>query len=96
MKTNVHANSIEAFHASARMISRRAQAVLEWVREHGRATDRQIARGLGFAEMNAVRPRVTELVDLGVLHEVGSTRCEVTGKTVRLVDLAEAQGVLFS
>lgn len=94
----VHANSRQAHLEAMGMISRRARMVLDWVREHGRATDRQIVRGLGFTDMNACRPRVTELVRLGALVEVGTTRCEVTGKPVRLVDVPRGpkQGSLFS
>ncbi len=35
--------------------------------------------------MNACRPRVTELIEAGVLVEHDSVRCPVTGKTVRRV-----------
>lgn len=96
MRAGVHQHSIDAYHGSAPMISRRAQMVLEWIRANGRATDRQIVEGLGFRDMNACRPRVTELVQLGALREVGSTVCPVTGKTVRLVDVPAVQGSLFS
>lgn len=92
----VHEHSRAAHAQSLGMISRRAAQVLAWVREHGRATDRQVMAGLGFQDPNAVRPRVTELVQLGALREVGSTRCPVTGKTVRLVDVPAGQGSLFS
>ena len=78
------------------MISRRARMVLEWIRANGRATDRQVMAGLGFADGNAVKPRISELVKLGALREVGSARCPATGKTVRLVDVPPVQGALFS
>jgi hypothetical protein len=45
-------------------------------------TDRQIANELGHSE--PLRPRVTELVEQGQLHEVGSTTCEFTNKKCRL------------
>lgn len=93
----IHQNSLCAYHEGRQALSERAGLVLAWVREHGPATDRQIMSGLGFGEPNAVRPRVTELVDIGMLAEVGSVRCSVTGKTVRRVDVPrrEPQGVLF-
>lgn len=98
MRTNIHANSIEAYHSSGPLISKRARMVLNWITANGRATDRQVARGLGFQDMNACRPRITELLDLGALLEVGSVKCEVTGKKVRVVDIPRgpAQGTLFS
>lgn len=96
MRTNVHENSIASYRAERPRLSRRAQAVLDWVRAHGRATDRQVVEGLGFRDMNACRPRITECVQIGALREVGSIRCPVTGKRVRVVDVPAAQGRLFS
>lgn len=49
------------------------------------ATDRQIMGYLDYCEPNCVRPRITHLIQMGVLMEVGSVRCPVTGKTVRQV-----------
>lgn len=84
----VHANSIECFHASEAKLSKRAADVLAWITEHGPRTDRQVAYGMGFGEnLNAVRPRITELIEAGALMEVCNTRCPVTKKTVRVVDL---------
>jgi hypothetical protein len=98
VRTNVHANSRAAYFEAAGMISRRAQMVLDWVRANGRATDRQVMQGLGFTDGNAVKPRISELIQIGLLVEVGATRCHITGKTVRLVDVPRgpAQGRLFS
>ncbi len=92
----VHENSRAAFHSSAPMISKRQQLVLDWVMVHDLATDRQIMNGLGFADMNAVRPRVTELLAIGLLRECGWTICSVTGKRVRCVEFTPEQGSLFS
>ena len=41
-----------------------------------------------FSDMNCVAPRVTELIDLGLVVETGDTICPVTGKRVRLVAAA--------
>jgi hypothetical protein len=48
-------------------------------------TDRQVMRLCHYDDMNAIRPRITELIDDGVLMEVGTTTDETTGKRVRLV-----------
>lgn len=94
---SVHANSIDAYHAEEPKLSRRAEAVLAWIRIHGKATDRQIAYGMGFGEnLNAVRPRITELIEAGKLREATNIRCEVTGKRVRVVDLPLGQEALFA
>lgn len=96
MKTAVHANSIESFHSQEAKLSRRAQAVLDWISEHGPRTDREIAYGMGYGEnLNAVRPRITELIEKNKLMEVCDVRCSVTNKTVRKVDIRGQRG-LFS
>jgi len=87
----IHDNSRDAYHAEAERIGKRAQMVRDWFKANGPGTDRDVMRGLGFSEPNAVRPRCTELVDAGVLVEVGSRRCPVTGKTVRVLDLSIAE-----
>lgn len=93
----MHENSLSAFRAEEAKLSRRAQAVLDWISAHGPRTDRQVMEGMGFREPNAVRPRVTELIKAGKLMEVCSVRCPVTGKTVRKVDLRRPrQEALFS
>jgi hypothetical protein len=63
-----------------------------WV--HG-LTDRKIMEILGLPDRNCVAPRITEMVNQGILYEVGSTIDHVTGKTVRLVALREGQQRLF-
>lgn len=90
----MHRHSLDAYLSEKLHLSARARTIYLWVLEHGRATDRQIMRGLGFTDPNAVRPRVTELVDALLLAEVGETRDAETGKTVRLVDLRKSQGEL--
>jgi predicted HTH transcriptional regulator len=85
---SVHANSVDCYHAEKAKLSKRADAVLAWVTEKGPRTDREIAYGMGFGEnLNAVRPRITELIDAGLLMEVGDVRCPVTSKRVRRVDI---------
>lgn len=83
----MHDNSIAAYRQEEAKLSRRAQQVLDWIREHGPSTDRQVMWGLGFTDPNSVRPRITELIDLNKLMEVCNVACPVTGKTVRKVDI---------
>lgn len=93
----MHSNSVEAYHAEESRLSKRARAVLAWVTRHGPMTDRQIAYGMGYGEnLNACRPRISELIEDGFLVEVGNIRCPVTGKTVRKVGLPPIQGALWS
>lgn len=84
----VHEHSRRAYREERPHLSTRAQLIVEWLRAHPRSTDRDIMQGLGYSDMNAIRPRVTELEQLGKVIEVGAKRCPVTGKTVRVVDLS--------
>lgn len=84
----IHQHSIDAYHAEQPKLSRRALKVIDWIELNGPATDRQVMLGMGFTDMNSVRPRITEAVDRGALVEVGERKCPVTGKTVRIVTLS--------
>lgn len=93
----MHEHSLEAYREEEAKLSARALAVLGWIRIHGPHTDREVMQGMGFTDMNAVRPRITELIDANKLMEVGAVRCLVTGKRVRRVDIRRPrQEPLFS
>lgn len=82
----MHPNSERAYAEGMEQMSRRARecyAVL--MQSYHPMTDRQVLEALGYGDMNAVRPRISELVDQEWVHEVGSTVDHVTGKTVRLL-----------
>lgn len=87
----MHKNSVDAYHAEEVKLSRRQQAVYDWILKHGPHTDREVMRGMGFTDMNSVRPRITELLDLKKLMEVGNVICPVTNKNVRRVDVRAAR-----
>ena len=83
----MHTHSAEAIgeFRSSGHAALRNQAVIEVLERHRLGTDRQVAEWLGFSDLNAVRPRITELVKAGRLEEAGSTICPVTGRRVRMV-----------
>ena len=85
----MHANSLAAYREERPVLSKRAADVLEVVRMFGPLTDREIVDTLGYRDMNAIRPRVTELIDARLLVEHDRVRCQVTGKTVRRVKARE-------
>ena len=93
----MHANSQIAMQdiTTSGAKARRSAVILRWLVAHPRAyTDREIAAGMGFPDMNCVRPRITELVEAGLLREQDSVRCPVTGKTVRRVTPVQLQSEL--
>ena len=81
----VHENSRKAYHEERPKLSKRCADILHGMRHGAMLTDRDIMGHMGFTDMNAVRPRITELIDAGYLMEVGKVKCPVTGKTVRVV-----------
>tara|TARA_R100001163_G_scaffold14424_1_gene13172 strand:- start:4136 stop:4414 length:279 start_codon:yes stop_codon:yes gene_type:complete len=88
----MHINSINAYHEELPRLSKRASAIYNFfANTHSRLerfyTDRQVKTILGFNDMNQVRPRITELIQLGLLEEVGKTKCPITCKMVRVVNL---------
>lgn len=95
--TTVHANSHaahEELSADGRL-SKRQAVIYAWMAAHPQPwTDRGVAAHLNFPDMNCVRPRITELIGRGLLVEVDSVRCPVTGKTVRRVAPVLQQGEL--
>ena len=68
----------------------RKQLILYVVGE-GEYTAREIALRLGFRDMNAVRPRITELVKSGKLIEAYATKDARTGRKVTVYAKAPAQ-----
>ena len=87
----LHTNSILS-NRQAEKYNRR-QAILDAYDNIGRpCTDRYIATYLGFADMNFVRPRTTEMIEEGFLCEVGKVKDDVTNRTVRICVKARDAG----
>lgn len=83
----IHENSLKA-HTSLKKSQRERMilAVLEF--EGVPMTDRNIMKALNFNEPNAVRPRITELIQDGTLTECANFTDRLTGRRVRAVRLA--------
>ena|SRR5689334_819583 len=100
----MHQNSLKAHSEESANFTLREKLILEVLRCYdnrtrwnGGLTDREIMKRLGFRDPNAVRPRLTELIERGVCEECGSVQDADTGKTVRLVRIkvTKPQGELF-
>lgn len=82
MTTLCHPNSLASWRSLDR--TGRAQAILAVYRgSMVPLTDRECAERLGFTDLNAVRPRITELIHAGEMAEIGNVKDHITGKTVR-------------
>jgi hypothetical protein len=62
---------------------RKAEIMDAFEREGKPMTDRQLARYLGYQDLNAIRPRVTELIAEKKLREYSTVICETTKRPVR-------------
>ena len=93
MKTsNIHDNSIQTFYETEQERAKRAADVYEAFVRMGRpVSDREVMDALGYRDMNAVRPRITEMIDAGELIEVGKVRDHVTGRRVRITKIRERE-----
>lgn len=82
----LHTNSM----LSSREVEKfnRHKIILDVYRTSSRPlTDREVMARCGFTDMNSCRPRISELIEGKHLIERGSTKCPITGKTVRLVGI---------
>lgn len=86
----MHQNSLAAWHAGERagFFNERELEVLQAYHNAGRPLrDREVQAMCEYAEVAKVQPRISDLVDKGVLIEVGRKRCPVTGKGVRTCEI---------
>lgn len=61
-------------------LGERQAMVLTFISNFPKCTDQEIAKGLGFKDPNAVRPRRKELLDQGYIIECGTKICNITGR----------------
>lgn len=82
-----HPNSKAAYRAKIASFRGRKAEIIEAIRTHGPGTDRQIMGWCGYRDMNAVRPRISEMVNWDeVLKEIGSAiEGEMTNRVVDVV-----------
>lgn len=59
----------------------RRNAILECMGERS-MTAREIAYEMGFTDLNAVKPRLTELRDMGIIEAIGKTKDKLTNRSV--------------
>ena len=75
--------SLEARHVFRGDIAKRQFEVLAYLKQKGPSTARQVMEGMGYKELNTVRPRLTELRKSGLVFELDEkTPDHVTGINV--------------
>lgn len=100
MSTHTHSTAALSDITADGSLGRRATYILQAARQRAEDnpdnpafTDRDMLRILGYSDPNAVRPRITELIGMGLLIEVDAVRDSVTGKTVRRSRAATAREI---
>lgn len=83
MKTNMNQKSLDAWKDIKDNVSKRQLEVLEAIVDLGTATNRMIARHLGW-EINRVTGRVNELTNKGFVKVAGDYLDPETNKTVNM------------
>jgi hypothetical protein len=78
---------LDLLQAREDLFGERELKVLQALRYARDLTDREIVLALGFQDMNSCRPRITELIEKGVLEHSGDKQDPVTGKRVRTVSI---------
>ena len=85
-KKKIHIHSKLSFRELQESLGERQGSILKIVTSIKRlVTDRQVKNLLKLEDMNSVRPRITELLRLGVLKEGTPIKCPITGRKVRRV-----------
>lgn len=92
MNKQIHVNSRIAWSRLQGVpLTQRQKMVLDWFGWANRPmTDRQCKEGMGFDDMNQVRPRITELIKANALEEVSRVKDRTTGAGVRTVRVSAA------
>lgn len=86
----MHKNSLNVYYAmkATGAIKGRKYQILELMADGVARTDRQIMVGLGYTDMNSVRPRISEMLkeDAPPLKVIGDTKRE-SGCPVRILKM---------
>lgn len=92
----MHENSLASFdEGKPHDFTKRQLEIIRLFRIFGKMTDRETLAASEYTDMNAVRPRITELIDRAIVCEVSSIICPVTKKRVRVCEIAPPKSSEF-
>ncbi len=81
----IHANSISSYKKMKGARIDRLGMVLDcFAQSRQPLTDRQVMERLGFFDKNAVSPRITELIKIGKVVDLGNVQDPTTNRSVRV------------
>lgn len=83
----MHENSIKTYYEELKSLTNRQAEIFNILQQRSNEvfTDRELKELLHYGDMNAVRPRITEMIKKGIIKEQGTTICNRTNKSVRIV-----------
>lgn len=74
---------MESYEELRSSLNDRQDRILGLIEQKPHSSDREILIAYGGTEMNQVRPRITELIDKGLVEESGNKKCQLTKRKVR-------------
>ena len=77
----VQDTSIQSYKEIIPKLGDKQQEVYDAILYLKYATDHEVANFLEYSDPNKVRPRRFELVELGLITEIGRRECGITGKS---------------
>ena len=86
-KNKMMSTQMESYLAFLPKIGERQKSIVE-VLEGKAMTAREIAYNICFTDLNAVKPRITELCRKGILRVCGTKKDKVTGRRVHIYERA--------
>ena len=89
---HVRDTSLLAYQQIKPRLSDRYKMVMWTIRNYPNSTALELARHLGFQDPNKVRPRITELVDAGLVVSSGKRVDRFTGKLAYVWRLKKHEG----
>lgn len=78
----------EAYDEARSKAPKRQALVYDYLVRHGPSTAEEVRDGLGYKEMNSVRPRLTELTKMGLIRPAGKRRSS-TGRNTAVWEVAK-------
>lgn len=71
--------------------AKRQGMILDAYRRCGAMTAREVGYKLGFQDLNAVKPRITELCEMGKLKATGKKYDPITDRNVTVYEIVEGK-----
>ena len=62
------------------LLGDRQSKVYQYIRNNPHRTANEIAKGMNFSDGNSVKPRITELKDMGLIETTGKMVCDISNR----------------